>query len=281
MLIDSENMLLRFLPNSVRPAVGEPSLFERVEAELEAAEKWPETEGVMSLDMVQESMPLYSYVLGSLRSIVANEALRCAMPKLNLVLTPNGLGVVSNNNLTPASRERTEALMRSFVERRDRSLNALLRWLGQCEEWIASGFSATWRRSLFPGLTLSSYNPATPETEGELSLTRWRSLIDAWDNAERSLAEEYISMPVLNQIRAKIQQQEVLSPEEWAITAVMREQASRMVAEKPIMQKTMLSCVNIIRNSPALQPIWAATTTAGIYANINFKNTRESGGYFF
>lgn len=281
MLIDSENMLLRFLPNAVRPAEGEPSLFERCAAELEAAEKWPETEGVMSLDMVKESMPFYTYILGALRSIVANEALYRAMPRLNLVLTPNGLGVVSNNNLTPASRERTEALMRSFVECRDRSLNALLRWLGQCEEWLMSGYSASWRRSLHPGLMLSSYNPATVEPEGTVSLTRWRSLIDAWDNAERSLAEEYISMPILNRLRAKIQQQDVLAPDEWAIVAAMREQASRMVSEKPVQQKMMLSLVNIIRNSPALQPIWAASPTAGIYADINFKNTRESGGYFF
>lgn len=279
MLIDSENMLLRYLPNTVRPAAGEPSLFERVEAELEGAEKWPETEGVLALDMVQESMSYYSEVVEVLRHIVANEALRCAMPRLNLVLTPNGLGVVSNNNLTPASRERSEALMRSFVERRDASLHRLLLLLGHCDEWVSSNWSATWRRSLFPGLSLSSYGPEAQEMAP--SLTRWRTLIDARDNAERSLAEEYISMPVLNQLRAKIQATDALSPEEWAITAVMREQASRMVADKPIMQKTMLSCVNIIRNSPALYPIWAATPTAGIYANINFKNTRESGGYFF
>ncbi|MGN1307089.1 MAG: DUF6712 family protein, partial [Faecousia sp.] len=47
------------------------------------------------------------------RAVYATAAYR-ALPTLDLVATPNGFGVVSNNNIAPASKERVAALRESL-----------------------------------------------------------------------------------------------------------------------------------------------------------------------
>ena len=51
--------------------------------------------------------------------IVAFDAFRNAVPHLDLILTPNGFGIVNNSNIAPASKERVERLIASLLSNRD------------------------------------------------------------------------------------------------------------------------------------------------------------------
>ena len=61
-----------------------------------------------------------------LACLVANRALVQALPALDLILTPNGFGVVNNANVVPASRDRVDRLLASLLAARDRALDFLL-----------------------------------------------------------------------------------------------------------------------------------------------------------
>ena len=51
--------------------------------------------------------------------IVAFDAFRNAIPHLDLILTPNGFGIVNNSSIAPASKERVERLIASLLSNRD------------------------------------------------------------------------------------------------------------------------------------------------------------------
>ena len=51
--------------------------------------------------------------------IVAFDAFRNTIPHLDLILTPNGFGIVNNYNIAPASKERVERLIASLLSNRD------------------------------------------------------------------------------------------------------------------------------------------------------------------
>ena len=81
-----------------------------------------------------DSTPLLLYC----RIITAAEAMRHAVPQLDLILTPNGFGIVSNQNVIPASKERIERLLLSLEKQRDDALAVILTMLPDAHHWTAS-----------------------------------------------------------------------------------------------------------------------------------------------
>lgn len=60
------------------------------------------------------------------------------LPQLDLVVTPNGFGVVSNQNVVPASKERVESLRVNLDRNGAIWLDLLLEGLSRVEEWTES-----------------------------------------------------------------------------------------------------------------------------------------------
>jgi hypothetical protein len=61
-----------------------------------------------------------------------------AIPQLDLVLTPTGFGVVSNQNVAPASRDRVAALQENIRDGRDDALDNIIILLLGNEAWADS-----------------------------------------------------------------------------------------------------------------------------------------------
>ena len=97
----------------------------------------------------------------SARAIVS-DAFVHAIPSLDLVLTPNGFGIVSNQNVAPASSERVERLIQSLITNRDLAIDALLQLLLQNADWRATTQAQYFLATLFP--TLSSLCSQLPST---------------------------------------------------------------------------------------------------------------------
>ena len=97
-LVSSESVLRKFIPNVISSVKGKVPLFDKLLPFLELAEIWVKgtflSKGV--LDFIaecgdEEVVKVYA------TKIVVCEAYRNAIPSLDLILTPNGFGVVSNN----------------------------------------------------------------------------------------------------------------------------------------------------------------------------------------
>ena len=96
-LIQNETEMRRYIPNAFTTVKGETPLLQKLTPSAELWLKQYFTGGVM-----------FEAVQSLATHIVVNEAMRQAVPSLDLVLTPNGFGIVSNSNIAPASKERVE-----------------------------------------------------------------------------------------------------------------------------------------------------------------------------
>lgn len=77
----------------------------------------------------QTAVDAYSALLPVVQKPLARLALVIAAPELDVVITDSGIGVVSNSNLTPASKDRVEKFMQSNQNRGLDGLETLLRFL--------------------------------------------------------------------------------------------------------------------------------------------------------
>ena len=102
----------------------------------------------------------------TLAHLVCVTALADMLPQLDLVMTPTGAGVVSNDNLAPASRERVEALARQLRRQADAQTDALIEHLrdmvvpdgDQTLAWAATEQAATAMPTfLYSGLHMQRY----------------------------------------------------------------------------------------------------------------------------
>ena len=92
MLINDNDTLRKYVPNTLKTVAGELSLFDKIQYHLLQAEQWL-TDTFVSSDTMSrirtysDSIPLLHYC----RIITAAEAMLHAVPQLDLILTPNGV----------------------------------------------------------------------------------------------------------------------------------------------------------------------------------------------
>uniref|UniRef100_UPI003FEFC244 DUF6712 family protein n=1 Tax=Candidatus Limisoma sp. TaxID=3076476 RepID=UPI003FEFC244 len=113
-LITTEAQLRAHIPNTIASVKGEVPFIERLALFLDLAEDWVKT------TFTSEST--FNTICGYTDSnnikilcsrLVVADALRRAIPSLDIVLTPNGFGVVNTSNLAPASKPRVDRLVGS------------------------------------------------------------------------------------------------------------------------------------------------------------------------
>ena len=76
-----------------------------------------------------------SPILGNVRSYVILKAFILRLRSNDLIMTDNGFGVVSNENISPASQARIEALLRELTYKQDQQLHGVLNRLRTVEGW--------------------------------------------------------------------------------------------------------------------------------------------------
>ena len=181
-LITNDQQLRRYLPNAFDTVEGETTFYEKIMPWLDQAERWVFTQFIgddfaPELLAMEETEPLRTCAT----LVVVHEAFMRAVPSLDLVLTPNGFGIVSNQNITPASPHRISRLLGSLETSRDIAIEQLIHNLFLNSTWSASPkrqwFSATlFRTSTWPTCAVS------PNTGGR---TTWACAPrrSKWSNA--------------------------------------------------------------------------------------------------
>ena len=97
----------------------------------------------MDMNNLPEALTLES------ERFICCDAFADAMPGLDLVLTATGFGIVNNQNLSPASRDRVEALRKSVRQCADDALDAIIMGLIGNKEWAESAYAKMLVNSLF------------------------------------------------------------------------------------------------------------------------------------
>lgn len=274
-LINDNDTLLKYVPNTFATAKGETSLYDKLLPWLEASEQWF-SDNIAGEDTLAEIAQIKNILFSLSAQIVINDALINAIPSLDLVLTPNGFGVVSNNNVAPASKERVERLIASLEADRDKNIELLIPLLAQQTQWVGSEQHKWFAFTLFPNLDLT--------TLCDIKEHRWLKYCELRQKVvaiEQSLAEEYFSPELMTTLREVRGSFEPIPMRYAPLLAGIRSEIVAVIKGEPIYQRGMIDLVNYIRHNPDDFPEWVNSATAKLFSPPIFENDLMANGYWF
>lgn len=271
-IIDNDT-LLQYIPNVVETVEDETPLFDKIRPQLEITEQWLH-------DTIVGDIPIDEEKNKMVCTIIACEAFRRSVPSLDLILTPNGFGIVSNNNVAPASKERVERLIASLAEQRDKALGALFNDLRRDDAWIGSA-QGKWLASSF----FSSYeNDPIPQNCME-SGDRWQGWLHLRQKAvpiEQAYSERWLGKAVTARLRLALAKTPNGTTDEIALAEAVRTTILEEICSGRRLFARLDRCVNYIRNNSTLYPEWQSDPVAELFEDKwRFKNEKKSPGYFF
>ena len=280
-LITTDEQLRLLIPNVLATAEGEPTLIEKLYPFLETAEQWaidnfiPE---VIFEEIAEDDgfgpNERFRYPL---EKLVACQAYMTAIPSLDLVLTPNGFGIVSNQNIVPASRERVDALMNSLESQRDSAIEALILRLSSRTDWQQSAQGKYFGATMFPLLNLCRRLAIR-----EHIWDSYQQLHERLIKIENVLADTYFSQEQMQVFRSQvIVQYSTSKPIEEQIIRSLQAYELQLLTDIQVHPQCYYDLVTIIRERPDDFPAWHASPVADLYTPKIFQNTKNSSAYWF
>ena len=283
-LIPNNEILVRFVPNVLKSVQGELALFDKIEPHLQVAEDWLCANFLSApvLNVLAVSgNDATNKLLHHARMAEVAEAMFHAIPQLDLVLTPNGFGIVSNSNVAPASKERVERLLASLEKMRDDTLQVLLPMLTADAAWADTAHCQYFQSTLYPWLDLPRKLGSTDHV-----WQQFQSLHSRMIEIEQRLAADFFSEELLSALRKahlfgawgetpsaphyKRAWQHIFAIELF------------MLRENECPVPSCISVVNALRNAPdGVFEEWKQSKTALLFENHGYQNKKRSGGYWF
>lgn len=276
-LITTDAQLRSHLPNIIASVKGETPFIERLALFLDLAEDWVRTTFTSETTFnticgYTESNPLK--VLTS-RLVVA-DALRRAIPSLDIVLSPNGFAVVNTSNLAPASKPRVDRLIGSMLSHRDDCIAALLPGLVGASKWLTSSQADFFGATLFPDL-------AIVDSVGNVQGCRWERYLELRYQVidlEASLAEEWLSPELMSALRTENLRGD-LTEKRSVIVRQVKAQVVGYLRGGSFNSRRLADIVNYIRLNPEFFSEWHQSETAKLFTPPVFRNKKKASGYFF
>ena len=283
-LIPDNNTLLHFVPNVLKSVQGELALFEKIQSHLQVAEDWLCANFLSApvLDKIAVSGDdATNKLLHHARIAEVAEAMLHAIPQLDLVLTPNGFGIVSNSNVAPASKERVERLLASLEKMRDDTLQVLLPLLAAEPTWATSDPCQYFQSVLYPWLDLPRQLGSTDH-----AWARFQELHSRMVEIEQRLAADFFSSGLMDTLR----QAHLFGAWSETPSAPHYKRAWQhifaielfMLRENECPVPSCIEVVNALRNAPeSVFEEWKQSPVALLFENHGYQNKKNSGGYWF
>ena len=276
-IITTDEQLRQFLPNIVQTVKGETPFIDRLSNFLDLAEDW--VKSTFTSESTFNTIAGYAdnniIKILTARLVVA-DALRRAIPSLDIVLTPNGFGIVNSSNIAPASKPRVDRLVGSMLSHRDDCIAALLPELVGASKWLASSQAEYFGSTLFP--TLDIVNAV-----GGATGSRWEKYQELHPqiyDLETSLAEEWFSPELMAQLRSENLRGALTSPRKSVVLSVQAQIISYL-RNGSFNARRLAEIVNYIRQREEDFAEWHGSDTARLFAPPVFRNKKKASGYFF
>lgn len=216
------------------------------------------------------------------KCIVA-EAFRQAVPSLDVVLTPNGFGIVSTDRIAPASKERIERLQAQLELYRDELIINIITQLQQ--NYVE------WTQQTTPGRRFFSTFFPTPELARLCGHTEhlwdhYQQLLPKVLLIQQRLANEFFSPELINALLEDIRTRKYTYTLNYyllrrQVTDTIRSLILDELNGHPAHPQACYDLVNTIRNNPKVFPEWQNTATAALFNPTVYANKKENGGYWF
>ncbi len=276
-LITTDAQLRSLIPNQLVAVKGETSLFDKLVPFLDLAEAW--------VKETFTSEPTFNTIAGyadnnaikiATARLVVADAMRRAIPSLDVVLTPNGFATVGTQNLVAASKMRVDRLVGSMLTHRDDCIVALLPSLPGASKWLSSSQATFFGGTLFPTLEIVEQCPGNATTKWERYLELRPQLVDL----EASLAEEWFSPELMSALRSENLRSD-LTEERAVVVRQVKGQLVGYLKGGSFNSRRLADIVNYIRQREEEFAEWHGSETAKLFAPPVFRNKKKSSGYFF
>lgn len=275
-IITDDEILRGYFPNTLVTVDDEPSFFARISTYLAIAELWV-TKHLTGKRILEEiAIGEHNSMFPMVARIIVNDALIGAIPTIDLVLTPNGFGVVSNNTVAPASKDRVERLIASLRLERDSCIRELIEMLRFCEHWHDSEQCSWLASSLIQSLD------DIPEHSKDVDL--WKEFTNLRNDVNRyeiELARYWIGVPLLNTLKKERATGALVDPQRLSMTLSLRNVLVRASKYNELDHYIMGSLIDFIRKNPDTFPEWHNDVIASFFKPSVFENHKDSPGYCF
>ena len=276
-LITTDEQLRSHLPNVIASVKSETPFIERLALFLDLAEDWV----VNTFTSVSTFNTICGYTDSNnikilCSRLVVADALRRAIPSLDIVLTPNGFAVVNTSNLAPASKPRVDRLVGSMLSHRDDCIAALLPELVGASKWLTSSQADFFGATLFPDLDIVDAVGGATGSKWEKYLELRPQVIDL----EASLAEEWFSPELMSALRTENLRGD-LTEKRSEIVRQVKAQVVGYLRSRSFNSRRLADIVNYIRLNPEFFSEWHQSETAKLFAPPVFRNEKKASGYFF
>ena len=280
-LITNDQQLRRYLPNAFDTVEGETTFFDKILPWLDQAERWVMTQFIGSdfapeLLAMAENEPLRTCAM----LVTVHEAFMRAVPSLDLVLTPNGFGIVSNQNVAPASPHRISRLIASLEASRDIAIEQLIHNLFLNSTWSASPIRGWFSATLFPNIDLANLCGFTEH--------RWANYLGLRSKAidiEQRLAEEYISPEQLAVFRGEVMSMlsdlTVATSHHFRVIEQLRQIVVTALQGNPVPVISLRDIVDLMRKNESSFPHFRNSDTYKLFEPPVFENKKKANGYWF
>lgn len=280
-LITTDEQLRMLIPHVFATAEGEPTLFEILSPFIETAEQWAidtfVPDAIFDEIAEDDGFGPNERFRFPLEKLVACQAYMTAIPSLDLVLTPNGFGIVSNQNIVPASRERVDALMNSLESQRDSAIEALILRLSSRTDWQQSAQGKYFGATMFPLLNLCRRLAIR-----EHIWDSYQQLHDRLIKIENVLADTYFSQEQMQVFRSQvIAQYSTSKPIEEQVIRSLQAYELQLLTDIQVHPQCYYDLVTIIRERPDDFPAWHTSPVADLFTPKIFQNKKNSSAYWF
>lgn len=276
-LITTDEQLRSHLPNVIASVKSETPFIERLALFLDLAEDWV----VNTFTSVSTFNTICGYTDSNnikilCSRLVVADALRRAIPSLDIVLTPNGFAVVNTSNLAPASKPRVDRLVGSMLSHRDDCIAALLPELVGASKWLTSSQADFFGATLFPDLAIVDSVGGATGSKWEKYLELRPQVIDL----EASLAEEWFSPELMSALRSENLRGD-LTEKRNVIVRQVKAQILGYLKSGSFNSRRLADIVNYIRLNEESFKEWHRSETAKLFAPPVFRNEKKAKGYWF
>ncbi|MCM1297427.1 MAG: hypothetical protein NC311_17960 [Muribaculaceae bacterium] len=276
-LITNDEQLKQLIPNKLVTVKGETSLFDKLVPFLDLAEAWV----IETFTSEPTFNTICAYTDGnSIKQLTARlvvaDAMRRAIPSLDVVLTPNGFATVGTQNLVAASKMRVDRLVGSMLTHRDDCIAALLPELPGASKWLSSARADFFGSTLFPDLGIVDALGGATGSKWERYLELRSQVIDL----EASLAEEWFSPELMSALRSENLRSDLTEKRKMVVRQTQAQIVGYLRAGS-FNSRRLADIVNYIRQSQNDFKEWHNSETAKLFAPPVFRNDKKSSGYFF
>lgn len=207
---------------------------------------------------------------------ICMDAFADAIPLLDLILTENGFGVVSNQNQSPASRERVDTLRKQIRQSADDALDSIINSLIGHKEWCKSAYATLLVNSLyFTADQLRDY-AGKPDAHRSDLLSLRSEISEAEELVMRTISAQFFCY-LLSRLR-----ENVLEDYEVLLVWTLRNAVGFFINKQEAAFKRELdTAVNFLENNIEKFPVYKNSEAYKVKHFEYYKNEKEDSCYFF